>query len=91
MSTRNRNARYKESIGIKYIIGAILGIMLGAGIEYERGGSEIQMARRLLGDAYGCGELAGMKASIKKLNPTVEQLPELPWCSDFRDMWERKP
>ena len=74
---------------MRYIIGAILGIMLGAGIEYERGGHEIKLAYMQLGGAYGCGELAGKKYVIHTLKPDAEQLPELPWCADFRDMWER--
>jgi uncharacterized membrane protein YebE (DUF533 family) len=73
---------------MKYIIGAILGMMLGAGIEYERGGHEIHTSYAQLGAAYGCGDLAGKKYAIKTLNPAAEQMPEISICSDYRMLWE---
>ena len=76
---------------MKYIIVAILAALLGAGIEFERGNREIKIAYMQLGGSYGCGELAGKKSAIKMLAPDAEQLPEMSWCADFRDMWERSP
>lgn len=75
---------------MKYIIVAILALLIGGGLEFERGNREIKLAYAQLGGAYGCGVLAGTKSAIKMLSPQTEQLPEMPWCADFRDMWEKK-
>ena len=73
---------------MKYVIVAILCLLLGAGFEFERNKHETHNVYVQLGAAYGCGDLAGKKYAIKVLNPDVEQIPEMSWCSDYRMLWE---
>ena len=80
---------------MKFIIGGVLGFMFGGGLEFEyaRGFRDTQAAMMSiqLGGAYGCGELAGKASALRIFKPDANQLPELPMCADFRDMWERSP
>ena len=76
------------SNAMKYIIGAILGMMIGGGIEYERGKHEIRNIYVQMGGAYGCGDLAGKKYAVKTLDPNKQQSPELSVCADYRMLWE---
>ena len=77
---------------MKYIIGGVLGVMLGGGIEFERANHETQISTLVqFGAAYGCGRNAGMMYAIKKIKPDTEQMPELSQCSDYRMMWEALP
>jgi hypothetical protein len=73
---------------MKYVIGGILGFMLGAGVEMERNKYTPVGAYAQFGVAYGCGEVAGTKNAIKVFKPENEQRPELPQCSDYRMLWE---
>jgi hypothetical protein len=73
---------------MKYIIVAILCLLLGAGIEYERSKHETRNVYAQMGAAYGCGDLAGKRYAIKTLNPAAEQAPEMSICSDYRMLWE---
>ena len=61
---------------MKYVIGAILGFMLGAGVEYE------------YGNAYGCGVIATLKETNARFGGKV-QMPETQWCAGYRELRDR--
>jgi len=66
---------------MRYIIIAILALLLGGGLEYERG--RVHYAYEL-GNAYGCGALAERRAE----SDHPENTPERPWCAQYRKIWE---
>lgn len=75
---------------MKYIIGAILGFMLGAGVEFEIGSIPRRAVLMQTRNAYGCGLLAATKDAIKSLEPNAKIEPEQPWCAEYRKLWDAK-
>jgi hypothetical protein len=77
---------------MKYVIGAILGFMLGAGVEYEYGTaymrSALHVASLELGNAYGCGVIATLKETNARFGGKV-QMPETQWCAGYRELRDR--
>lgn len=69
---------------MRYIIIAILALLLGGGLEYERGRVHYGYE---LGNAYGCGLIE----ERKRLLPSAEDsdTPERPWCAAYRKSWEK--
>ncbi len=74
---------------MKYIIGAILGVMVGGGFEFEHERYAVTRLTYELGNAYGCGLIAGKISMVKP--PVIDEpqnFVERPWCAEYRKIWD---
>ena len=69
---------------MRYVIVAILALLLGGGLEFERARTHYAVE---LGTAYGCGFTAARRLDRPAEDPLDNE--EHPWCVEYRKTWEK--